>query len=166
MTGGATRRCRNPAPTAHSALVLSLSTSPATDASAKSLRRGGRSHQRGGGMESSSPPTTSAGRPDEAVLPALQWRSAHRAPRGDGPPAGPLRRGEPLIANSNPRSSRARLSAAAVTMSLLLRGEATTWTTPTCRSSPPPCWPHRRSTTAPAMDLRRRRHHAPPPFAS
>jgi hypothetical protein len=36
--------------------------------------------------------------------------------------------------------------------------------TPTCRSSPPPRWLCRRSTTAPAMDLHCRRRHAPPTF--
>jgi hypothetical protein len=34
-------------------------------------------------------------------------------------------------------------------------------TTPTCRSSQPPCWRCRRSTTAPAMGLHQRRLRAP-----
>jgi hypothetical protein len=77
-------------------------------------------------MESTAPPTASVGRPDEAGLFAPQGHPAHQAPRGDGPPSGPLGRGELPIASSSPRSSRARLSAVAATMLLLLRREATT----------------------------------------
>jgi hypothetical protein len=90
-------------------------------------------------MESPAPPIASAGRTDEAGLSiALQGCSARRAPHGDGPPAGPLGRGELLIVSSSPRSSRARVTVAAVTMLILWLGEATTWMTLTCRSNPPP----------------------------
>jgi hypothetical protein len=49
---------------------------------------------------------------------------------------------------------------------LRCRGEATTRTTPTCRSRQPPRWRRRRSLTAPATGLHRRRRHTPPPSAS
>jgi hypothetical protein len=75
-------------------------------------------------MESAAPPTASMGQPDEAGLSAPQGRSDRRAPHGDGPHAGPLGQGEPLIVSSSPRSSRARLSTVAPMMLLLLRGEA------------------------------------------
>jgi hypothetical protein len=89
-------------------------------------------------MEPAAPLTASVGRPDEAGPSAPPGRPDHRAPRGDGPPGGPLGRGELLIVSSSPRSSRARVTVAAVTMLLLWLGEATTWMTLTCRSNPPP----------------------------
>jgi hypothetical protein len=145
-------RRRNPPPAVRSVSTPSPLTSPATGASARSLRRGGRSRQRGGGMEPTAPPTASVGRPDEAGLSAPYGRPGHRAPRGDGPPAGPFRRGELLITSSSPCSSCTRLTVAASMMLLLWRGEVRTRTTATCRSNPPPHWPRRRSTTTPAMD--------------
>jgi hypothetical protein len=65
-----------------------------------------------------------------------------------------------LVASSSPISCHAQPSAAAVMMTLQWRGEATTKTTPTCRSSPPPRWRRHRSTMAPAMGLHQRRRHA------
>jgi hypothetical protein len=94
MTGDATGRRQNSPPAARSVSTPSLSTSPTTDASTRSPRRGGRSHQRGGGMESAAPPTASAG------LSALQGRSARRAPCEDESPADPLGQSEPSIASS------------------------------------------------------------------
>jgi hypothetical protein len=67
-----------------------------------------------------------------------QGRAARQASLGDGPPVGLLGRGELLIANSSPHSYHARLSAAARTMIPLWHREATTWTTLTCHSNPPP----------------------------
>jgi hypothetical protein len=166
MTGGVAGRCRNPPFAVRSVSTSSLSTSAATDASAKSPSWGGRSHHRGGGMESPAPPTVSAGRLGGAGLSALKRRSDHRAPCRGGPPADPLGRDEPPDASSIPRSSRAWRAPATATMSPQPCGEATAWTTLTCRSSPSPCWPRHRSTTAPAMGLRWRRHCAPLPFAA
>jgi hypothetical protein len=147
MTEGATGRHQNLPPAARSASTRSLSISPATDTSASSLSRGGRSRRRGGKVESPAPPTASAGRLGRVGPSALQKRSNRRAPCEDGPPADPLGRDEPPIASSSSRSSHARQALAAVTMSLRPCGEVTTWTTPTCRSSPPPRWAHRHSTT-------------------
>jgi hypothetical protein len=98
-----------------------------------------------------------------AGLSALQRRSGHQAPCEDGPPADPLRPDEPPDASSSPRSSHAWQPPAVATMLLQSRGEATTWMTLTCRSSPPPRWPRRRSTTAPVMGLLWRRRRAPSP---
>jgi hypothetical protein len=82
--------------------------------------------------------------------------------------AGPHRQGESLVASSSPHSCRAQPSVAVKMMTLMWRGEATTRTTPTCRSSPPPRWVHRRSTTAPATDLHWGRCRAPylPPLTA
>jgi hypothetical protein len=166
MTEGVTGRHWNLPPAARSTSTPSLSTSPATGASIGSPSRGGWSLQRVGGLESAAPSTASVGRPDEAGLSAPRERPSHRAPRGGGPPAGLLGRGELLIASSSPHSSRVRLSVAVVMMILLWHGEATTWMTPTCHSNPLPCWPCHCSMTALAVDLRWRSRRAPPPSAS
>jgi hypothetical protein len=166
MTEDAAGRRQNPPPAARSALTPSLSTSPATGASAGSLSWGGQSHRRVGRLEPAAPPTASEGQPDEASLSVTRGRPSHWAPHGGVPPAGPLGRGELLITSSSPHSSYMWLSVAAATTILLWRGEATTRMTLTCRSNPPPCWPRRRSTTTLAMDLHWRRRHAPRPSTS
>jgi hypothetical protein len=114
------QRWKPPAATC-STSTSGLPTSPATGASARNLRRGGQNRRRGGGMELATPPTASVGQPDEAGPSAPHRRPDRRAPRGDGPPAGPLGRGELRIASLSLRSSRARLTVAAVTMLLLWR---------------------------------------------
>jgi hypothetical protein len=97
---------------------------------------------------------------------ATRGRPSRWAPCEGKPSAGPLRQGELLDVSSSPPSCRARTLAAVATMTLLRRGEAMTTATPTCRSSRPPCWRHRHSTTAQATGLHRRRFQAPPPSAS
>jgi hypothetical protein len=85
------------------------------------------------------------------------------APREGGPSAGPLGQGELPVASSSAPSCQAWSSAVAAMMTLQWRMEATTRTTPTCRSSPLPRWQRRRCTTAPVTGLHRRRRHTPPP---
>jgi hypothetical protein len=91
----------------------------------------------------------------------IYWELKTWALHEGGPTAGPLGQGELLVANSSPHSYRARRPADAAMMTLRQRGEATMKTTPTCRSSPPPRWQRRRSTTALATGLHRRRHTLP-----
>jgi hypothetical protein len=166
MTVGAAGRRQNPPPAVRSASTLSPSTLPATDASAGSPSRGGRNCRKVGGRELVTPPTASGGQLGGARLSAT-WRcKSCWAPCEDGSSADPLGQGELLDASSSPLSYHARSYAAVAMMTLLWRGEVTTRTTPTCRSSPPPCWVRRCSTTAPTTDLHWRRHHAPPPSTS
>jgi hypothetical protein len=150
MTVGAMGRHRNSPSAARSMPMPSLLTSPATSASAGSPSRGGRNCRRGGGLEPVAPPTASEGWLGGAGLSATRGRPSRWAPHEDGPPAGPLGWGELLVSSLSPHSCCARPSVAATTMTLLWRGEATTRTTPPCRSNPPPRWPRCRSTTAPA----------------
>jgi hypothetical protein len=168
MTAGAVGRRQNPPSAAHSVSTMSPSTFPATDASARSPSRGGRSHRKVGGWEpvAPPPPTSSGGQLSGVRLSATRRCPSCWAPREGGPSAGPLGQGELLVASSSPHSCRVRPSAATAMMTLQWHGEAMTRTTPTCHSSPPPHWQCRRSTTAPATGLHRRRRHAPPPSAS
>jgi hypothetical protein len=166
MIEGAAGRSRNPPPATRSASVPILSTSPATDASTRGPSRGGRSHRRGGEVESPAPPTASAGRLRGVGLSALQRRSNHQVPCEGGPPADLLGRDKPPIASSSPHSSHAQRAPTAATMSPRPCGEATAWTTPTCRSNPSLCWAHHHSTTALAMGLHWRRSYAPPPSSA
>jgi hypothetical protein len=85
----------------------SVSISLATDASAGSLSRGGQSHRRDGEVRAAAPLTAWAGRLDEAGPSAPQKRLNQWALYGNGSPAGPLRRSDPPIVSSSPRSSRA-----------------------------------------------------------
>jgi hypothetical protein len=166
MTAGARGRRRHPPLAARSASMPSLSTSPATGASAGSPSRGGRNCRRVSGLDPVAPPTASEGRLGEVGLSATRGRPSRWAPRKGRLPAGPLRRGELLVASSSPHSCCVQSSVAAATMTLLWRGEATTRTTLICCSNPPPCWLCHRSTTAPTTDLHWRRRDAPPPSAS
>jgi hypothetical protein len=166
MTAGAAGWHRNPPPVACSASTLSLSTSPTTSASAGSPSRGGRNHGRASILEPATPPTASESLPNEAGVSATRGRPSRWAPREGEPPAGPLGRGELLVASSSPHSCHVRPSICATTMTLLWHREATTRTTSTCRSNPPPRYPRRHSTTAPATDLHWRRRRAPPPSTS
>jgi hypothetical protein len=122
MTVGVAEQRQNPPPAAHLAPTPSLSTSPATGASAGSPSRGGRSRQRVGGQEPVAPPTASEGLPGEAGLSTTRRRPSRWAPREGGPSAGPLGRGELLVTSSNPHSCRARPSAVAAMMTLRWRG--------------------------------------------
>jgi hypothetical protein len=166
MTEGVTGRRRNLPPVARLVSTPSLSTTPATSASAGSPSRAV------GTVEELASRSRSFLRPPQRVgltrRGSLRLRGARHAGRHArvGPPAGPLGRGELLTASSSPHSYRKRLSVATATMILLWYGDATMTTTPTCHSNPLPCWPCRRSTTALAMDPRWRRCCAPQPSAS
>jgi hypothetical protein len=166
MTTGAAGRRQNPPSAVRSVSTTSLSTFPATDASARSLSRGGQSHRKVGGWDLVAPPTSSGCQLGGALLSATRRCPSCWAPREGGPSSGPLGQGELLVASSSPQSCRVRPSTATAMMTLQWHGEAMTRTTPTCRSSPPPHWQRCRSTTAPVTGLHWRRRHAPPPFAS
>jgi hypothetical protein len=76
-----------------------------------------------------------------------------------------LERGEPPILISSPHSHVRRVLAAMI-KSLLPRGEATAWMTPTCSCTPPRHWAHHRSTSTQATGLCWRKRLAPPPSAA
>jgi hypothetical protein len=151
-----------PPPVARSASTPSLTTVPATGASARSWSRGGQSHRRAGRQTLAAPLTFSEDRFGGARISAARRRPSRWAPREGGPPAGPLGRGEPPDASSGPRSCRARPPAAGATMTSRRREEETTRTTLICCSSQPRHWRHLHSTTAWAMSPHWRRHQAPP----
>jgi hypothetical protein len=93
-------------------------------------------------MGALAPPTIWAGRLGGAGPSAPRRRPNRRAPYENGLPAGPLGWGELPIVSLSPHSSCARQALTAV-MLLQPLGEATAWTTPTCRSSPPQHWARR-----------------------
>jgi hypothetical protein len=149
-----------------SASTPSPTTFPAIGTSAGNRSRGGRSHRKAGERTPAAPPTFSEGRLGRAWISATRRRPSRRAPHEGRPSAGPLGRGEPPDASSIPRSCHAWSLAAIGTTTLLHCEEATMRTTLTCRSSQPPHWQHRHSTTARATGLHRRRCRAPSPSAS
>jgi hypothetical protein len=104
----------------------------------KESELGDRNRRRVGRLEPDAPPTASEGWLGGAGLSAT-WRHPSRlVPREGGPSAGPLGRGELLVASSSPHYCHARPSAASTMMTLPWRGETTTRTAPTCHSCPPP----------------------------
>jgi hypothetical protein len=155
-----------PLPVARSASTPSLTTSPATGASAGSRSRAGRSHHRVGGLSPAAPLTFSGDRLAGVQISAAQKRPSRWASHGSGPTAGPLGRGEPLDVRSSSQSYRALPLTASTMTTLQCRGVAMTRMTPTCCSSRPPRWQHRHSTTTQATGPHRRRHPDPPPSAS
>jgi hypothetical protein len=81
MTAGAAGQRWTPPPVVRSVLTPSLSTSPATGASAGSPSRGSRNRLRAGELEPTAPPTASEGRPNKAGLFATRGRTQGRTTR-------------------------------------------------------------------------------------